>query len=124
SSWDSIRTVPDALRLPTLMRSVPLGIALGAARVMEVQASITGREPFLTRYSVQILARTQTYDIAAARRDLGYAPRISFAEGMRRTLIALGAQGNEEAGGRRRMVDKLYVLNPPPGISTVLDIAH
>ncbi len=98
--WDTIRTVLDNLSLPRSMRSVPLGIALGAARVMEMQASVTGREPFLTRYSVQILARTQTYNIAAAKRDLAYAPRISFAEGMRRTLIALGAETNVEAGVR------------------------
>ena len=98
--WDTIRTVLDALRLPTSMRSVPLGIALGAARVMELQASLTGREPLLTCYSVQILARTQTYNIVAAKRDLGYAPRISFAEGMQRTLIALGAETTAEANVR------------------------
>ena len=98
--WDTIRTVLDKLSLPTSMRSVPLGIALGAARVMEMRASVTGREPLLTRYSVQILARTQTYNIVAAKRDLAYAPRISFAEGMQRTLIALGAETNAEAGVR------------------------
>lgn len=95
--WDTIRSVLDAQGLPTSMRSVPLGVALGAARVMELRASITGREPLLTHYSVQILARTQTYNIAAAKRDLGYAPRILFAEGMRRTLIALGAETTARA---------------------------
>jgi len=39
-------------------------------------------------YTVLILARTQTYDISAARRDLGYAPRVSLAEGIERTLAA------------------------------------
>jgi len=97
--WDTIRTVLSALRLPTSMRSVPLGIALGAARVMELQASLTGREPLLTRYTVQILARTQTYNIVAAKRDLNYTPRISFAEGMQRTLVALEAE-TVEAGVR------------------------
>jgi hypothetical protein len=46
----------------------------------------------LTRYSAAILARTQTYNIAAARRDLGYALAISVASGMERTLTALKEQ--------------------------------
>jgi nucleoside-diphosphate-sugar epimerase len=96
--WDTIRTVLDALHLPASMRSVPLQVALGAARVMELGAALTGREPLLTRYTVYILARTQTYNITAAKRDLGYAPRISFAEGMRRTLSALGAEPAMETG--------------------------
>ena len=96
--WDTIRGVLYALRLPGSVRSMPLGIALRAARVMEWQASLTGREPLLTCYAVQILARTQTYNIGAAKRDLGYTPRISFTEGMQRTLNALEAETMAGAG--------------------------
>ncbi len=61
-----------------------------AAALMELRAAATGREPLLTRYTVAILARTQTYDIGAARRGLGYVPRITVAEGVARTLAATG----------------------------------
>ena len=47
------------------------------------------KEPTLTRYSALILARTQTYNIAAAKRDLGYKPPISLEEGIEQTLSAL-----------------------------------
>ncbi len=50
---------------------------------------MSGAEPLLTRYTVSILARTQTYDISAARRDLGYEPQVSFNEGMARTLQSM-----------------------------------
>lgn len=90
--WTAIREALATLGLPCDLRRVSLPVALAAARAMEVHAALVGREPLLTRYTVQILARTQTYDISAARRDLGYLPRLSFAEGMRRTLLALGAQ--------------------------------
>jgi nucleoside-diphosphate-sugar epimerase len=56
---------------------------------MEWSGGFTGREPLLTRYSLGVLARTQTYNIAAARRDLGYAPIVSVEEGINRTLAAL-----------------------------------
>ena len=56
------------------------------ARFMEAGASLSGAEPLLTRYTVGVLTRTQTYDIGAARRDLGYEPPVSFNEGMAHTL--------------------------------------
>ncbi len=87
--WEVIRAVLERLRLSTHLRAVPLPVALTAASVMESMATITGREPLLTRYSAAILARTQTYDISAAKRDLGYAPIFTISEGIERTLQAL-----------------------------------
>ncbi len=89
--WELLRTVFRRLGVPARLRPMPLGPMLAVAALMEARAAITGREPLLTRYSVAILARTQTYDISAARRDLGYAPLISVAEGVERSLAALAA---------------------------------
>jgi 2-alkyl-3-oxoalkanoate reductase len=87
--WDLIRRVLEHVGLSTKLRVVPLPAAMAAAALMEAKAAITGKEPLLTRYTVQILARTQTYDISAARRDLGYEPIVPLEEGIRRTLEAL-----------------------------------
>lgn len=87
--WQVIREVLQRLGLRSQLRRVPLSMALGAASLMEARAALIGVEPLLTRYSVLILARTQTYDISAAKRDLGYAPRVSLADGITRTLVAL-----------------------------------
>ncbi|HEX7734124.1 MAG TPA: NAD-dependent epimerase/dehydratase family protein [Ktedonobacteraceae bacterium] len=87
--WEVIREVLRRLGLPDRLRAVPLPLALAVASLMEARAVVTGSEPLLTRYSVQILARTQTYDISAAQRELGYTPRISLADGINRTLAAL-----------------------------------
>jgi nucleoside-diphosphate-sugar epimerase len=90
--WEVIRTVLQQLDLSTNLRQVPLPVALAAASLMEVRAAVTGKEPLLTRYSAAILGRTQTYNISAARRDLGYAPCVPFATGMERTIEALKAE--------------------------------
>ncbi len=87
--WEVIRRVLEHQGLSTKLKVVPLPAAMAAAALMEAKAAITGKEPLLTRYTVQILARTQTYDISAARRDLGYEPIVSLEEGIRRTLESL-----------------------------------
>ena len=87
--WDVIRTVLRRLDINADLRVLPLHVALMAARLLEFRASITKREPLLTRYAVAILARNQTYDISAAERDLAYTPLVSLAEGIETTLATL-----------------------------------
>jgi 2-alkyl-3-oxoalkanoate reductase len=89
SLWAVIRQVLQRLAIPLPKRTLPIGLACSAAWLMEGAAALTGHEPLLTRYSALILARTQTYDITAARRDLGYQPRISLAAGIETTLETL-----------------------------------
>ncbi|HLH62971.1 MAG TPA: NAD-dependent epimerase/dehydratase family protein [Ktedonobacteraceae bacterium] len=90
--WDVIRDVLHRLELPADLRAVPLPVALAVASLMEMRATLTGKEPLLTRYSALILGRTQTYDIRAARHDLGYVPRVSLAGGIEQTLESLRTQ--------------------------------
>lgn len=87
--WDVIRLVLRRLSLPDRLRPVPLPTMLRVARLMELIAAVTRREPLLTRYSVLVLARTQTHDIGAARSDLGYTPIVSLDDGIARTIGAL-----------------------------------
>jgi nucleoside-diphosphate-sugar epimerase len=96
--WETIGAVLRGVGLPDTPRPVPLPVALAAAGAMEGRARLTGREPLLTRYSAAILAREQTYDIAAARRDLGYAPLVSLEDGIARTLAALNARALTTTG--------------------------
>ena len=41
-------------------------------------------EPPMTRFLARQLSTTHWFNIDAARRDLGYEPRVSIAEGLRR----------------------------------------
>ncbi len=92
--WDVIKHVLAYLHLSTGLRPVPLPIIFTAATLMEWQASITHHAPLLTRYSAALLARTQTYDISAAQRDLSYTPLVPISTALEHTLNALSLERN------------------------------
>jgi len=52
-------------------------------------------EPRLSRYGVGVLGYAQTLDISAARRVLGYQPRVSIDEGLRRFAAWWKAHGRD-----------------------------
>jgi nucleoside-diphosphate-sugar epimerase len=85
--WDMVARLAEALDYPPPRRRLSLGAALAVAGALEaVYTFLPGREPPLTRYTVRMLAQDSTLDITAARRDLGYAPRVSVEEGLQRFI--------------------------------------
>jgi len=52
------------------------------------------REPGMTRFLAEQLARSHWFSIDRARKDLGYTPRVSTSEGLERLIKWLGTQRN------------------------------
>jgi nucleoside-diphosphate-sugar epimerase len=65
-------------------RSVPLGIAAPLAAMLDGGARLMRRPkpPMLTNWLVTFLGHDRSYDITAARRDLGYTPYVDLAQGL------------------------------------------
>lgn len=86
SGHDFLDQLLDAAGLPKITKTIGVGPAMLAARVAErVWTTLRLRgEPPITRFVVSQLSTAHWYDIGAAKRDLGYAPRVSHAEGMAR----------------------------------------
>lgn len=82
--WETLREAFEGLGLPLSRSRIPLAVAYALAAGMELaaQADPAHREPPLTRYSVLMLARSQTLNISRARHLLGYVPQQSTAEAM------------------------------------------
>ena len=98
--WDMVNRLLAAAGAPPVTRSVPLWLAMWLAWVFETAHRLArnAEEPRLTRFVVREMSTAHWFDISAARRDLGYAPRISIAEGleqlrsaMQTTPVAAGA---------------------------------
>jgi nucleoside-diphosphate-sugar epimerase len=67
-------------------RSVPVWQAYTAGWLLETAYTMLGRrdEPPTTRFLVRELTTAHWFNIGAARRDLGYEPNVSIAEGLKR----------------------------------------
>ncbi len=79
-----INDMLDAAGLPPVTRTVPAPLARSAAALAEAVWNTfkLQSEPPVTRFLVSQLSTAHWYDISAARRDLGYDPAVSYAEGM------------------------------------------
>lgn len=89
--WDWINGLLTALGEPPVTKKIPLGVAslVGVAcetvwRVLPLKG-----EPPMTRFIAAELAKDHWFDLTAARRDLGYEPRISMAAGTDALVAAL-----------------------------------
>ena len=84
--WDMVNGILKAAGLPPVERSVSLLAARAAAWALEAFYAAARRrdEPKLTRFLVAQLTTAHWFDISAARRDLGYRPQVSVAEGLER----------------------------------------
>ena len=84
-----------AAGLPPVTKRIPVSVAIALGGLAEV---VYGglrirREPPLTRFVAHQLSTAHWFDISAARRDLGYEPRVSIEEGLRRLAASFATEG-------------------------------
>ncbi len=81
--WEIINGILAAAGIPAAKKSIPAFMALALAGAAEGVYRLLGirSEPRLTRFLVKQLSTAHWFDLSAARRDLGYIPRVSIEEG-------------------------------------------
>ena len=99
--WQWIDQILALAGVGPVRRHVSLAAARRVGAVLETVHRVLGilREPRMTRFLAAQLGTSHYFDITAARRDFGYCPQVSTAEGMRRLGATLG---KEVAPGRPR----------------------
>jgi 2-alkyl-3-oxoalkanoate reductase len=89
--WTMANKMLACAKAGAVGRPIPAGLAYGVGAMMEAVYWTFGisKEPLITRFAASELSYAQWFDISAARRDLGYAPKVSIAEGLRRLEVSL-----------------------------------
>ncbi|UCF48447.1 MAG: NAD-dependent epimerase/dehydratase family protein [Myxococcales bacterium] len=95
--WDFVRKVGARLGFPPIKYRIPKGIMYGIAAVKEGIDTLKGgtlnAEDGLTRFAIRYMCTHHYFSIEKARRDLGYNPSVTVAEGIERTCQHLEATG-------------------------------
>ena len=84
--WDWIDEILALVDLPPVAKSISYASARRAGSLCEMifRTFNIKAEPPMTRFLAAQLATSHWFDLSAARRDFGYTPAVSMAEGMRR----------------------------------------
>jgi len=93
--WDWINLVLRGVGLREVKAQVPLAAAYAVGGLLEAVWRLGGKtgEPPMTRFVAKEMATDHWFDITAARRDLGYHPHLTVAQGTAE-LIEYYRQGN------------------------------
>jgi len=83
-----LETIAEHAGLPKPTKVVPLGVARMVAKIMETLARLRGAKqaPRVTQARIKFMGLNLSFSCEKAKRELGYAPRVKFAEGMQRTF--------------------------------------
>ncbi|MBA3007616.1 MAG: NAD-dependent epimerase/dehydratase family protein [Proteobacteria bacterium] len=89
--WQWINELFSRLDIAPIRSKISYPVAYGLGALLEWGYRLSGcqREPQMTRFLAQQLAKSHYFSIAQARRDLGYQPIVSTEEGMERLLASL-----------------------------------
>ncbi len=87
--------IDAAAGLPPVTKTVPVWLAGAAGAAMETlwRAAGAENEPPITRFVARQMATDHYFDLTAARRDLGFGPRVTLAEGLERLRAAREPKG-------------------------------
>jgi nucleoside-diphosphate-sugar epimerase len=95
--WDFLNRILALASLPPVVKSIPVWLARTFGRAAELGFKIFrfAGEPAMTRFIATQLSTSHWYNLSAARRDLGYEPKVTIEQG----LVELGKSIQRTSAG-------------------------
>lgn len=93
--WEIVERMLGAAGLPPVKKRIPKGLAYALAGACEGVWRTFGlsSEPPLTRFLVSTFTTAHWFDVSAAKRELGWKPRVKIEDGMARVAQWIRAGG-------------------------------
>lgn len=81
---DLVNRILATAGLAPVKRTIPAGVAVAAGASLEFLWKLVGArgEPPLTRFVAKQMSTAHYFNLAAIRRDLGFGPKVSVAQGL------------------------------------------
>ena len=114
--WPWLDEILEAVGAPRISRSIPYRTAHRIGRLLETAYSLFGitSEPRMTRFLAAQLALSHYFDIGAAKRDFGFEPAVSTAEGLILLRTSLGI-AHQTGGAEHSSSPALTRVTRPTG---------
>lgn len=92
---DFIFKITDIWKFERPKRHIPKFLAYSVCYILTGWARLTRKKnpPYITKTRIKFLSLNLDFDIAKTKNDLGYVPRISIEDGLRRTREWMVRQG-------------------------------
>jgi 2-alkyl-3-oxoalkanoate reductase len=91
--WDFVRAFVDKMGFPPIVAAVPYPLAYAVAAAAEAWDTLKGgtlnTENGLSRFAVRYMCTHHYFSVERAKRELGWTPAVSLAEGIDRTVAHL-----------------------------------
>ncbi len=95
--WGFVSAVLERLKFPPIKFKLPGGLVYAIATVKETFDTMRGgtlnNEDGLTRFAIRYMCTHHYFSIERAKRELGYDPKVTVAQGIELTCKALEAAG-------------------------------
>ena len=84
-AWYMVNEFLKAAGCSPVKKSVPFRVAWVAGALLELIYKILQlpNEPYITRFLAETVSQSNWFSITAAKKDLGYSPKITIAEGLK-----------------------------------------
>lgn len=85
-AWYMVNEFLKAAGYSPVKKSVPFRVAWVTGALLELIYKILhlSKEPYITRFLAETVSQSNWFNISAAKKDLGYNPKVTTAEGLKR----------------------------------------